>query len=63
MPSIKHSVSFRLSVTTINELEELAARNHVSQSEVIALSIHHLHEMGNSLDKKLEDWFKIVRLS
>jgi predicted DNA-binding protein len=56
----KKQISFRLSQTTVKELEILAKKHQVSQADVISVIIHAV-SMGWDMDD-LDDYFEVARL-
>lgn len=59
----KKSVTFRLSETTIKELESLAKREKISQADVLAVIVHCVYAFGDVEDERLAEWFEIARIS
>ena len=59
----KRTASFRLSQTTLKELESLAKRNGISQADVIAVVVHCVYAYGDVDADRLSDWFEIAKLS
>ena len=60
MKTAKKAVTFRLSDTTIKELESLGKRHGVSQADVISVLVHVI-SMGWDIEL-LDDYFDIARL-
>ena len=56
----KKSVGFRLSEATIKELDSLARKYKVSQSDVVAVLIHCVCQNGNIDEDELRDLFEVV---
>ena len=61
MKKPKKAVSFRLSETTIRELETLATRFKVSKADVIAVLVHFACIGGDYDD--IDEWFDIASLA
>lgn len=56
---MKNMKSFRLDDVTASELEQLAAREKISQSDVLAILVHCAFLSGDTA--KLSEWFEIAR--
>ena len=61
MVEAKKSITFRLSAETIEELNQIAKRNKVSQAQVIGILIHG-YTVGADTDE-IEKWFEVSRRS
>ena len=59
----KRTASFRLSQTTLKELEALAKRYGISQADVIAVIVHCVYAFGDIEEDRLNEWFEIAKLS
>ena len=56
----KKSVGLRLSEATIRELESLAKKYSVSQSDVVAVLIRCVYQNGNIDEDELAELFEVV---
>jgi formaldehyde-activating enzyme involved in methanogenesis len=56
----KKPVGLRLSEATIKELESLAKKYGVSQSDVVAVLIRCVYQQGNIDEDELDELFEIV---
>jgi len=56
----KKPVGLRLSESTIKELESLAKKFNVSQSDVVAVLIRCVYQSGNVDEHELDELFEIV---
>jgi predicted DNA-binding protein len=64
MAKAKKTVGLRLSEDTIKELESLAKREGVSQADVVTILAHAYYVGGDEMDsEKLEEWFRIVKMT
>jgi predicted DNA-binding protein len=64
MAKAKKTVGLRLSEDTIKELESLAKREGVSQADVVTILVHAYYVGGDEMDiEKLEEWFRIVKMT
>jgi len=64
MTKAKKAVGLRLSDETIKELEAIARREGVSQADVVAILTHAYYIGGEEMDAdKLEEWFRIVKMT
>ena len=58
----KKAATFRLSIETIRQIEDLAKRNKVSQADVISVLVHCASKSDCFDEDALEDMFDIIRL-
>ena len=56
----KRSVGLRLSEATVNELESLAKKYHVSQADVVAVLIRCVYSSGSIDEDELDEMFELV---
>jgi len=56
----KKSVGLRLTEATIRELESLAKKFKVSQSDVVAVLIRCVYQNGNIDEDELDELFEVV---
>ena len=64
MTKAKKAVGLRLSDDTIKELEAIAKREGVSQADVVTILTHAYYVGGEEMDsEKLEEWFRIVKMT
>ena len=58
----KKPVCFRLSETTIKELNDIAKRHRVSNTDVISLLVHCFYTNDDLNSDTIEEWFRIANV-
>ena len=56
----KKAVGLRLSEATIRELADLAKKYRVSQSNVVSVLVHCLHQYGEIEEERISELFDVV---